>query len=342
MKKGIIALGLISLLALSSCSSNASNVSVSETDKYEHITLDKGEEELQAAISLVEDANVYVSFSDGILNRYAQSAVIYKHSSTTYYALTYYDSEHVKSTGIIVAGDNEFNATLRSYDAYNNIALLTFSTTKSLTTVNIVSETPESSERVFSMSTQAGKYNTSKYSEDNQNIVNTGIISNTSNRLCMHTAMFSEDDFGSGLYDYSGNLIGINVDKVESSSDSKVWGFNYALYGDALKSVVSDLESSTGSIQRISLNGMTYYTNYLNEESAINGYCVLVEVVSPANSFSRMRSGDLIFSVDGNTVLSINTIRDACYLKKSSSTVVLGIYRNNTIYYIDNNGNITN
>lgn len=341
MKKRFILMGLLSLLALASCKNDSNNESISNVDTYEHITLDKGEAELKEAIAKVEDANVYISFTKSLTISYAQSAVIYKKVSNTYYVLTHYDSDEFKNTCTVHVGDDKYTGTLKSYDTYNELALFTFQTSKSLKTATIKDDV-ESSEMVFTLSVDAGEYYTNTgLSSDDIGLLNTGIISFAGVRECIHTALFSNDNLGSGLYDYDGNLLGINVRKQESSGDSKSWGFNYAIYGSALTSIISDLESSSGSIQRISLNGLSYYTTYKIDDNNSDDKYIVIKVIIPAGGFSLL-SGDFIFSVDGKNIESIDSLVDACYLKKSSESVTLGIYRNNIIYYVDNHGNVTN
>lgn len=350
MKKGIILLGILSLTALASCSKQSSAPAVSNASIYHHYTLSDNEG-LKDAIEKVDSANITLgvsSYSSGfspVKSYNMQPAVIYKNVLNKYYALTYFDSD-IFTTGstysIFLDDTTKLSASLYKYDSYNKLAIIEFNSAQSLSTVSLpsLSYEPVQGTRVFtdsSLRDSVSSFSSYDFIE-NTNQIYQGVISRYGTRLLMHTAMASSRNYGSGLYDYDGNLIGINVDRESSLGSNYLAGMNYAIYGGSLTKIVSDMESSSSTLVgtiRIDLKGLSYKLVYSEDYVDFpDGVNVGIMVNSTPSAFKSLRSGDLITKVNGEVITSIDVLQDACYTRLSSEKVTLEVYRESGTSYI--------
>ncbi len=346
MKKLFFILIILSSLILVSCKKENHNYVVSE---YNNVVLNKTDDDLINAVSLVEDACVTLGVEHEIRRGFftipscsTQSAVIYKNVGDTYYAVTYYDSDVLGKTDAYnytirySADDYISNVEFYGYDKYNEIAVFTFTSSTPLHVAEITTEV-EQADMIFTIaSTRASRLKnlqTAYDYESNTGRLYSGLISRTGIRTCTHTAMSSENDFGSGLFNYDGHLVGINVDKVSNvtGSNTNVFALNYALYGEYLLDVLNDIENNTSytkSVQRIEPEGLGYKTVIANDYSDFpEGVNCGLLINATISLFPELRTGDLVGFINDIPASSIDVLKDICKLTLSTEKIHLTVYR---------------
>lgn len=309
MKKKIGLISLAAITILCSCSVENDEVEIDSYVKYDSSLTDT---RLLDAIEKVEDSNVILvnKFSKapmfGIQTNVSydlKSAVVYKNESNKYYCVTEYSQDDEDASHYIMLGTDYENVILSSllgYDEINNIAVYTFESDETIG-VSDISETYDSSigEEIFSIATLGGTTNSLSSFDYNTNAYDlyTGIISFTNGFNIMHGAMSSEDNKGSAVYDYDGNLLGLNVYKISTQievgskySETSQLGtldtsdMNIAIRCDVLNTIVNQIEEDN-VVERPNLGfdivalrktysdykDIVFYEAYLQEYAYING-----------------------------------------------------------------------
>ena len=261
---------------------------------YEKIYVDNNQEALYGAIDEVSEANVvlaskYKKNYGAFQYTYTydlKSAVIYKAVGNVYYVVTFYQSgdEDAKAYSVIVNADyeNSYDAFMVGYDVLNRVAVYTFTSSLNLV-VSEISQTfdNEVGDQVFTIGTQANEvssissFDFEQYSSN----LNVGIISNDNGFEIMSGTMSTDDNRGSGLYDYSGKLVGLNIYKISTSIEYgasyipgeegllDASGMCYAIRCDKLYTIVLQIENYH-NVSRLSLGFDISKARELNPSSS--------------------------------------------------------------------------
>lgn len=172
--------------------------------------------------------------------------------------------------------------------------------------------------------------------------------------------MASTQNCGSALYDYEGNMIGLNVYKTASTATTSnaadaedLDDFNFAIESDALTTIISQIESN-GNVSRPSGSGSYLEYNYIegltvqpyytyNNLAQTTGkftfpdgekHGIYIYSKGQANSFSSMKAGDFITEINGEKLTSVAIFKNVLALSLASDTITLTVYRNgNKISY---------
>ncbi len=377
MKKKIMFLIVLFLgLFLTSCSLfNSGDTKKQNVVGYIDINTGVTDKMLQDAVSKVEDSNVLISIEttkkSGFLNLSVeykiQSAVIYKNVLNEYYVVTSFDEADTSASNynIIISDDttNMISASLVGCDKTNDVAVYKFKSLTKYTPVSLSSNyTTKVGDMVFSIaSMQESVESISNYDfeEDAYNLYN-GIVEYSNGLLIKHEAMASTRNCGSALYDYDGNMIGLNVYKIASTATSSsaeggedLDDFNFAIESDALCTIISQIENN-GNVSRPSASGSYLEYNYIeglttqpyytyNSNAQTTGvftfpsdekHGLYIYAKGLGNSFNKMNVGDFITEINGTTITSITVFKNILALSLSSDTITLTAYRNgNKISY---------
>lgn len=288
----LLILGLFAL-SLTSCSLFGNNDDASVT-AYEKIYVADSTEELQDAVSKVSGSNVVLatyykkSSGSGIFSKSSyvynlKSAVIYKNDNSKYYLVTEYTSgdEAAKSYSVIINAnyENPIEATMVGYDVINRVAVYKFTSYETYSVSEISEEYDNSiGDMVFSLATQSMDVSSISSFDFEQYYSNlyTGIIGLDNGLELMTDTMSSDDNRGSGLYDYTGKLVGLNIYKVSTTIEYgasysegqegllDTSGMCYAIRCDKLYTIVSQIEAEFKVI-RLSVGFDIKTTRELNE-----------------------------------------------------------------------------
>lgn len=149
----------------------------------------------------------------------------------------------------------------------------------------------------------------------------TSYISN----LIQTDATINPGNSGGPLVNSQGKVIGVNTVKITSAD-----GIGFAIPINVIKPVVESYKEN-GSFEETYL-GITAYdgevAEYLNLKNKKNtgAYVASVAVNGPAYN-TGLKEGDLIISIDGNYLNTINDLREYIYNKQPNDIVVLNILR---------------
>lgn len=144
--------------------------------------------------------------------------------------------------------------------------------------------------------------------------------------LIQTDATINPGNSGGPLLLSNGNVIGINTVKITSAE-----GIGFAVPINVIKPVI-DSFIKVGGFDEASLGILAYDSNvipYLTTSSKnfTSGiYVAQISTTGPAAS-STLREGDIINSIDGFSLTTMNDLRAYIYTKKPNDTVVLNISR---------------
>ncbi len=144
--------------------------------------------------------------------------------------------------------------------------------------------------------------------------------------LIQTDATINPGNSGGPLLLPNGEIIGINTVKVTSAE-----GIGFAVPINVVKPVIESFVT-TGYFEEPFIGILAYDSNvipylssgYNNFNSGI--YVVQISPSSPAAS-STLKNGDIISSIDGVTLFTMNDLKEYIYTKKPNDTVTLNISR---------------
>lgn len=361
MKKALRFLALFtSLIPLAACSLvDSGGISTSDATKYEKYVLDGSEEKLKSAILKTDESNILIGVKQtkivgGFFNIQTvvsydmYPGVIYKKSDNNYYVLSYisesivsdYNSGTVEYS-VISSEEVSYTANIVGYDLKNNIVVYKFLSDDDMCVSEIPDDyTPKCGEMIYSISShRANNLNGfSSYDYDYMRLIKDGTISYSDERLFMHGAMSSVYDYGSSVYDYDGNLIGINVSNFwdldyvsKPSSDEHIEDFNFAINAKTLKKITSYIEENGNLTHPNFAGSYKIYTRAEGEESDIlpdNTYTALMVGKVEKNNDFMLKAGDLITKINGKTISSELDFINACLSSILTDEIKLTVYRN--------------
>ena len=151
---------------------------------------------------------------------------------------------------------------------------------------------------------------------------NTSYISD----LIQTDATINPGNSGGPLINTTGKVIGINTVKITSAE-----GIGFAVPINVIKPVIESFKTN-GSFDEATLGIYAYdgdVASYLNLKNRLNKGVYVSKIVKngPA-SFSDLKEGDLICTIDGKGLSTINDLREFIYSKKQGDEVQLEILRN--------------
>lgn len=347
-----IMLACLGLFALSSCNLGFSDPNVQiNTIENENTNVIQVQNELTKTIEEVSKSAVGIRVSAG--NRAAiGSGVIYKAidedtdktmTSETQIALCYVvTNEHVvnldgdKQTSyrVYVGEDTYYKADLLGSDPVNDLAVLTFKcpvNTEGLQPIKGFYN--KDGEETITDIAKVGSYVVAigcPLDLDNFNYPTFGLVGKVSLNAINHSAPINPGNSGGGLFNTSGRLIGINVSKMTTITETDengniievpIDGIGEAIPVWTVRSVVEDIEASHTVIERPQLGiTVTNLNATLNDEdydklpnNQVAG--IYIQAVEPLgngvklngvdeqdNKYNGLKAGDIIYKINDNIV----------------------------------------
>lgn len=325
---------LLSLFSLSSCSLFESNSNKVSVDNYEYIISESSDDDIISTISSVEDSCVTVSYALTTFSKETYiSGVIFKKVLNIYYVLTSSDISNGSLFKVYFDSNTSISASVLGYDSKNNIGIVYFTSLSNYSVANLINYEASIGEEVFSITTY--KRTNSSLSEVDYDLFHKGIISRSDSRRLQHTALSSSKECGSGLFDLNGNLIGINIEKLEYVNQSeRINGMNYAIYGSALNKVIDDIFEIKGQVKRYGLTCTYVVVNkYLDTSITFPDDSIsMIHITSMAgnNIFKNiLKSGDYIYMINDTYFIDSDSFLDVLCLLRTDESVTFGILRGN-------------
>lgn len=150
---------------------------------------------------------------------------------------------------------------------------------------------------------------------------NTSYISD----LIQTDATINPGNSGGPLVNNRGEVIGINTVKITSAE-----GIGFAIPINVIKPVIESFKQN-GNFEEATLGIYAYdgdVAEYLKLKNRLNkGIYVSKVIATGPSAFSDLKEGDLITSIDGNSINIINDLREYIYGKKPGDVVQLEIIR---------------
>ena len=151
--------------------------------------------------------------------------------------------------------------------------------------------------------------------------------------LIQTDATINPGNSGGPLVSATGKVIGINTVKITSAE-----GIGFAVPINVVKPVVESFKQR-GSFDEATLGIYAYdgeVAGYLNLKNRLNNgiYVSKVNTNGPAAS-AGLKEGDLICSVDGKSLNTINDLREFIYGKKPGDEVVLEVVRGENSRFVN-------
>ena len=151
--------------------------------------------------------------------------------------------------------------------------------------------------------------------------------------LIQTDATINPGNSGGPLVSAAGEVIGVNTVKITSAE-----GIGFAVPINVVKPVVESFKQS-GSFDEATLGIYAYdgdVAGYLNLKNRLNKgiYVSKVNANGPAAS-AGLKEGDLICSVDGKSLNTINDLREFIYGKKPGDEVVLEVVRGENSRFVN-------
>lgn len=143
--------------------------------------------------------------------------------------------------------------------------------------------------------------------------------------LIQTDATINPGNSGGPLVNYDGEVVGVNTVKITSAE-----GIGFAVPINVIKPVIESFKKN-GSFDEATLGIYAYdgdVASYLNLKNRLNRGVYISKIVANGPAFSSgLKEGDLICSVDGKVVNTINDLRAFVYGKKPGEEVELEILR---------------
>jgi len=144
--------------------------------------------------------------------------------------------------------------------------------------------------------------------------------------LIQTDATINPGNSGGPLLLPNGEIIGINTVKITSAE-----GIGFAIPINVIKSVVESF-ITTGTFDEAYIGISAYDSNvipYLSSNSTNFSNGIYVTQISPGSpaSSSGLKEGDIINSIDGIEIFTMNDLKEYIYTKKPNDTVTLNVSR---------------
>lgn len=273
------------------------------------------------------------------------SGVIYREDKGKYYVVTNnHVVEGMTKVQIYLGGTKYYTAQVVGTDPKNDIAVLTFSLDLfggNVTVIDFLNYTDEiviPGQTAIAIGCPLGL--------QNFNTVTTGIVSKVTTAHIQTNTDINPGNSGGGLFNASGRLIGIVTEKevYTSGTDTNgntisvpIQGIGYAIALNVVKKCVQDIESKATIIERpvigIEVKAINRYVSSSEQEidllpnSMDQGLLIVNVIEDSAAAKAGVKNDDVILSVDGQAITSLDDLGTLVGLKLSGDTLTLEIYR---------------
>jgi 2-alkenal reductase len=247
-----------------------------------------------------------------------------------------YDSDgHVITNNHVVEGADTFvvqfadgtkaDATLVGTDPFQDVAVLKLADGTKIPEVATVGDSSQmrAGDQVVAIGSPLGEFT---------NTVSEGIIGGLDRsldtgagyslqNLIQHDAPISPGNSGGPLLNMQGQVIGMNVAKVDyqQANGASATGLGFAIDGNTVKSIADQIIATNGN--------MKYpYLGIAGQETQNGQEVVQVQDGSPAAQ-AGLQPGDIITAVDGTTLDADHLLQDQLFKHKVGDTVQLTIDR---------------
>lgn len=177
-----------------------------------------------------------------------------------------------------------------------------------------------------------------------RNSLTKGIISAINRKLDKEITYIQVDaainpgNSGGPLCNMDGQIIGINTSKLAKENFE---GIGLAIPSDTVREVANDIIKYGEARERLSLGIYGYrITEEDSEESGMPAGVLIDEVIEESPAYnSELQAGDVVASIDGETVDSVEDIKRILYDKNAGDVMEVGYMRpvqneeNNDVYW---------
>ena len=143
--------------------------------------------------------------------------------------------------------------------------------------------------------------------------------------LIQTDATINPGNSGGPLITPSGEVIGINTVKISSAE-----GIGFAIPINVVKNVIESFKQ-TGSFEQATLGIYAYDKEvipYINSELSFENGIYVAQISANGPSYkTELKEGDIILSIDGTELNTMNDLREYIYGKKPGENVTLKISR---------------
>lgn len=335
MKKiRLVIIAVLASMALGSCSLFEKNPDVIENEpQYTQI-----ENSITDVVDKVEKAciGILCNTADGSSSG---SGVIYKKENGYYYSITnHHVIEGATSVKAYLGGSTYYNCEVIGSDSKNDLAVVRFKNdlfSGDLATISLdeTEDLLKSGQTVIAIGCPLGL--------TFFNSVSTGVISrvsNSENRI-QHTAAINPGNSGGGLFNLSGRLIGINVEKMTTTTTSTgeiaVEGIGFSITMDLVKSVVASIERKQTTIDRpvlgvsvnvvnrfISNNDLEYLPDTLEQGVIIQR----VDAHSKAD-IAGIIEKDILYKINDSIITKVEDVSAILNTLEAGDTIKVSVIR---------------
>jgi len=247
-----------------------------------------------------------------------------------------YDSEgHVVTNNHVVAGADTFvvqfadgtkaDATLVGTDPFQDVAVLKLADGTTIPEVATVGDSSamRAGDPVVAIGSPLGEFT---------NTVSEGIIGGLDrsldtgagyslHNLIQHDAPISPGNSGGPLLNMQGQVIGMNVAKVDyqQANGASATGLGFAIDGNTVKQIADQIIATNGNVKYP-------YLGIASQETPDGQQVVQVQDGSPAAK-AGLQPGDIITAVDGTTLDADHLLQDELFKHQVGDTVKLTIAR---------------
>lgn len=323
-------LALVSVLCLSACKDN-----VVEIDKI----YQEPENEIQNCNNAIK-SSCAISRSDVT---FSGTVIDYDSKEGAYYIISYSElgSISLLKNNVEVypdASEDYYSGKIIGLDSKNSLSLVKVNAPAGTFSVVNKKDGLTLAEDVFTVSTPLALNNNTNYYRINS--ITSGIISRIDSYSFQTSAPMNTSSYGGGVYDYSGNFIGILVDKTYSSVllNQYVEGTTNAIMAKYVYKSYEDMKSSK-EVKRTSL-GITVTQWHKGLESVLGytvnvpdydyTYVVVTDVDSDGNCNGKFQKNDLIDYINGVKVYSNTDLGVFIHYAKIGDTLNFKIKRYNS------------
>lgn len=278
------------------------------------------------------------------------SGVIYKHASSTYYVVT---NNHVVEGGssyqVRFADGSTVDATLLGVDSLVDVAVLSFTSTNDYTVAQFAnSDQVQTGDLVLAVGNPSGY--------DFYGSMTMGIVSGTNRYFdidgdgvkdlfvgyIQHDAAINGGNSGGALFNAQGQVLGLNVIKL---ADISIEGMGFAIPGNLVQAICSDIEQYGYSIQK-PLLGIQFLDIYNNAEafqqqgitlpSGVTEGFYVTAITSGASVDGYIQVGDIVTQIGDITVHDSSQFIKEFTKYKVGDVISIHLIRNGQTMTIDN------